>query len=123
MISLLTIPYYTVGTVQFLRFIAKIKTKTFFSHEKESDEFVEKIKSAYQLMGLMYDLENTKKIRKASVWYKKRFSQIRFQNRILRLQKPVNKHIYFDDDDDVINEPTQVSRKDRTNCIKDNQLI
>uniref|UniRef100_A0A1B6LF14 Trimethylguanosine synthase n=1 Tax=Graphocephala atropunctata TaxID=36148 RepID=A0A1B6LF14_9HEMI len=75
------------------------------SHERESDEWsTEKVKSAYQLMGLMYDMEKTEKIRKASVWYKKRFSQIRFQNRILRLQKPPNKHIYFDDDDEVCNE-------------------
>ncbi|KAG8293109.1 Trimethylguanosine synthase [Homalodisca vitripennis] len=72
------------------------------SHERESDEgCTEKVKSAYQLMGLMFDMEKTEKIRKASIWYKKRFSQIRFQNRILRLQKPPNKHIYFDDDDEV----------------------
>lgn len=77
-----------------------------FSHQQESNEYestLEKMKSAYQLMGLMYDLKDTNKIRKASVCYKKRFSQIRFQNRILRLQKPLNKHIYFDDDDEPCN--------------------
>lgn len=79
------------------------------SHESENcKSSVEKIKSAYQLMGLMYDLEHSTKIRKASVCYKKRFSQIRFQNRILRLQKPQNKHIYFHDDEESCKESSQV---------------
>lgn len=82
-----------------------------FSHENEvNGACVEKVKSAYQLMGFMFDMENTKKIRKASVWYKKRFNQIRFQNRILRLHKPLpNRHIYFDDDGEAVSDtPPQV---------------
>lgn len=104
------IKFNTQNTLYFNRNV-EIYITFIFRHERENDESAEKVQSAYQLMGLMYDLENTKKIRKASVWYKKRFSQIRFQNRILRLQKPVNKHIYFDDDDEAPKGPNEVSAK------------
>ncbi|XP_054288289.1 trimethylguanosine synthase-like isoform X2 [Macrosteles quadrilineatus] len=95
------------------------------SHENEANgSCAEKVKSAYQLMGFMFDMEKTKKIRKASVWYKKRFNQIRFQNRILRLHKPMpNKKIYFDDEGEVVNEtlpkPRTTEDVDNPECFAD----
>lgn len=76
-----------------------------FSHDSDVDEAsVDRAKSAFHLMGFVFHRDSNTKfpnISKAQVVYKKR--NIRSQNRSLRintLKTPMNRHIYFDDDDD-----------------------
>lgn len=75
------------------------------SHDSDVDDAsVDRAKSAFHLMGFVFRRDSNTKfpnISKAQVVYKKR--NIRSQNRSLRintLKTPMNRHIYFDDDDD-----------------------
>lgn len=91
------------------------------SHGNDMDDHIlDRAKSAFDLMGFVFqpdDDTSKQKVCRANVYYKKR--HIRYQNRGLRLahlHKNANKHIYFDDDDDMI--PDNALDKVYFNCIR-----
>ncbi|XP_039284575.1 trimethylguanosine synthase isoform X2 [Nilaparvata lugens] len=78
--------------------------------EKRDKQNADRANSAFNLMGYVYEADEANKAKPGSVYYWKK--NIRLQNRLLKIHtnslinnKPsLNKHIYFDDEDEDIAE-------------------
>ncbi|RZF39452.1 hypothetical protein LSTR_LSTR000973 [Laodelphax striatellus] len=92
--------------------------------EKREKQNLNRANSAFNLMGFVYDPDETNKAKPGSVFYWKK--NIRLQNRLLKIHtnslinnKPsLNKHIYFDDEDEDIAE-NMVSDVSALDKVKD----